>query len=93
MFNRQENNSDMEKSRSTSKSKAKAPAKKTTARAGKAPTATTASKAGRPRVKVVLPTEDEIRLKAQEIYSERMARGLAGSAEDDWLKAEQLLRN
>jgi len=39
------------------------------------------------------PSEEEIREKAQEIYYERMARGEYGTAEDDWLEAEESLRN
>lgn len=38
------------------------------------------------------PGEEEIREKAKEIYHERIARGEHGTAEDDWLKAEKLLR-
>jgi hypothetical protein len=36
--------------------------------------------------------EEEIRLKAIEIYNERIARGEEGDAEEDWLKAEKLLK-
>jgi uncharacterized protein YdbL (DUF1318 family) len=39
------------------------------------------------------PSEEEIRGKAREIYCERIARGEYGTAEGDWLKAEELLRN
>ena len=39
------------------------------------------------------PSEEEIREKAKEIYHERMARGEYGTAEDDWLQAEEFLRN
>jgi hypothetical protein len=35
--------------------------------------------------------EEEIRKKAREIYHERIARGEHGTAEEDWLKAEQFL--
>ena len=38
------------------------------------------------------PTEEEIREKAKEIYNERIARREHGTPEDDWLKAEQLLK-
>ena len=38
------------------------------------------------------PTEDQIRKKAEEIYHERIARGIYGTPEDDWHKAEQLLK-
>jgi hypothetical protein len=46
------------------------------------------------RVKTVksIPGVDEIRLKAQEIYNDRLVRGEQGTAEDDWLKAEKLLK-
>lgn len=40
-----------------------------------------------------MPTEDEIREKAREIYYERMARGEHGSPEGDWHEAEELLKN
>jgi len=39
-----------------------------------------------------VPTEDEIREKAREIYYERIARGEHGTAEDDWKEAEELLK-
>ena len=39
-----------------------------------------------------IPDENEIRIKAQEIYHERIFRGEQGTAEDDWLKAERLLK-
>jgi hypothetical protein len=38
------------------------------------------------------PTEDEIRRKAEEIYHERIAKGEYGTAEDDWHKAEKILK-
>ena len=38
------------------------------------------------------PGEEEIRVKAKEIYNERIARGEHGTPEHDWLKAEQLLK-
>jgi hypothetical protein len=38
------------------------------------------------------PREEEIREKAKEIYNDRIARGEHGSAENDWHKAEELLR-
>lgn len=40
----------------------------------------------------LVPGEDEIRLKASEIYNERIARGEEGNAVGDWLKAEKLLK-
>jgi hypothetical protein len=39
-----------------------------------------------------VPTEDEIREKAREIYYERIARGEHGTAEADWKEAEDLLK-
>jgi hypothetical protein len=39
-----------------------------------------------------VPTEDEIREKAREIYYERISRGEHGTAEDDWKEAEELLK-
>ncbi|MGC1390296.1 MAG: hypothetical protein WA816_04615 [Bacteroidales bacterium] len=39
-----------------------------------------------------VPTEDEIREKAREIYYERIARGEHGTPEDDWREAEELLK-
>ncbi|HYW95675.1 MAG TPA: hypothetical protein VE870_08815 [Bacteroidales bacterium] len=35
---------------------------------------------------------DDIRMKAEELYLERVARGEPGRAEDDWLKAEEQLK-
>jgi hypothetical protein len=37
------------------------------------------------------PNEEEIRVKAREIYFERIARGEHGTPEDDWREAEELL--
>ena len=39
-----------------------------------------------------IPTEDEIREKAREIYYERISRGEHGSPEADWREAEALLK-
>jgi hypothetical protein len=39
-----------------------------------------------------IPSEEEIRKKADEIYYERIARGEHGTPIDDWHKAEELLR-
>lgn len=56
--------------------------------------ATSAVKTPKPRktssVKYV-PSEEEIRLKAREIYFERISRGEHGTPEDDWREAEELL--
>jgi hypothetical protein len=37
--------------------------------------------------------EEEIRKKANEIYQQRISSGVNGTAEDDWHKAEELLRS
>lgn len=47
---------------------------------------------GRKVTAKLAPSEDEIRKKAEEIYHERIARGEYGTAQDDWHKAEQLLK-
>jgi hypothetical protein len=39
-----------------------------------------------------IPSDDEIREKAREIYYERISRGEHGTAESDWHEAEELLR-
>lgn len=39
-----------------------------------------------------VPSEEEIREKAREIYYERIARGEHGTAEADWREAEELLK-
>lgn len=39
-----------------------------------------------------MPTEDEIREKAREIYYERISRGEHGTPEADWHEAEELLK-
>jgi len=39
-----------------------------------------------------VPTEDEIREKAREIYYERISRGEHGTPESDWHEAEKLLK-
>jgi len=38
------------------------------------------------------PSEDQIRMKAEEIYTRRIASGEYGTAQDDWHKAEKILR-
>jgi len=38
------------------------------------------------------PSEEEIRIKAKEIYHERMIRGIHGTSIDDWNKATELLK-
>jgi hypothetical protein len=39
-----------------------------------------------------VPTEDEIREKAMDIYNQRIDRGENGTEEDDWHKAEEYFR-
>jgi RAB protein geranylgeranyltransferase component A len=39
-----------------------------------------------------VPSEEEIREKAREIYYERISRGEKGTPEGDWKEAEELLR-
>ncbi|HBE40890.1 MAG TPA: hypothetical protein DDW27_06730 [Bacteroidales bacterium] len=54
---------------------------------------TTAAKAVKKAVKkAVSPREDEIRAKAEELYRERIAKNLPGTQENDWLRAEKILR-
>ena len=57
--------------------------------------ATSAVRTSKPKktssVKYV-PNEEEIRLKASEIYFERISRGEHGTPESDWREAEELLK-
>jgi hypothetical protein len=39
-----------------------------------------------------LPTEEEIREKAMEIYHRRIESGVHGTAEQDWMEAEKYFR-
>ena len=41
---------------------------------------------------VATPSEENIRAKAEELYRERMAKNIHGTAKEDWLKAEQILK-
>jgi len=75
----------MERSKSSSKPKAKSTGTKTVAASRSVKSAKVS--AGRSH-----PAEEEIRKKAQELYNERVFRGEHGSAEDDWLNAERLLK-
>ena len=43
-------------------------------------------------VKTISLSEEKIRDKAKEIYKERIERGEQGTAVDDWLKAEELMK-
>lgn len=38
------------------------------------------------------PTDHEIRVKAEELYKERIAKNIPGTPETDWLKAEKILK-
>ena len=68
--------------------------KKTTSATGgtKAKTTSKSKTASKPGSSAKAPTLEEIRKKAAEIYHDRISRGEHGSAEDDWLKAEQILK-
>jgi hypothetical protein len=57
-------------------------------------TATTAKTTGKKKVTPAkyVPTEEEIREKAREIYYERISRGEHGTPEADWHEAEELLK-
>ena len=37
-------------------------------------------------------SEDDIRKRAQEIYEERITKGIAGDSDTDWLQAEKELK-
>ena len=41
---------------------------------------------------IYVPSEEEIREKAREIYYERISRGEHGTAETDWHEAEEILK-
>jgi hypothetical protein len=73
-----------------SKSKSKA---KTTSKSKKPAATSNAGKTRKVTAVKSLPGENDIRLKAQEIYNERIFRGEPGTPEQDWLKAEELLTN
>jgi len=38
------------------------------------------------------PMELEIRVKAEELYRERIAKNIPGTQESDWLKAEKIIK-
>ncbi len=58
--------------------------------AGKIPTE---KKRGSKTLKITAgPTELEIRVKAEELYRERIAKNIPGTQESDWLKAEKILK-
>ncbi|MGC9471889.1 MAG: hypothetical protein ACP5D1_10120 [Bacteroidales bacterium] len=67
---------------------------KTTGReAKKSPTAKKTGQQPRAVARKPAPTEEEIRRKAEEIYHDRVAKGIYGTAEDDWHQAEKQLKN
>lgn len=68
----------------TSKEKTAAKTKKSTAAKKPVRSKKTAVKS--------MPTEEDIREKAREIYYERISRGEHGTAESDWREAEEILR-
>ncbi len=70
----------------TAKTKTVSPPKKTTSKGKTSSTSKTSP--GK-----YVPSEDEIREKAREIYFERIARGEHGTPEGDWHEAEELLQN
>lgn len=72
-----------------SKSKSKA---KTTVKTAKSAAAPKASATKSTKAVKSMPDEEAIRAKAQEIYNERIFRGEHGTPEEDWLKAEGLLK-
>jgi hypothetical protein len=65
---------------------------KTTSKTKKAVTDTKTVREKKSKSAASLPGEHDIRIKAQEIYNDRIFRGEHGTAEEDWLKAEQLLK-
>lgn len=65
---------------------------KTTSKSKKTVTASKTGKVRQAKTASSLPGENDIRLKAQEIYNDRIFRGEHGTAEDDWIKAERLLK-
>ncbi len=73
----------MEKSKSKSK---------TTVKARKPAASAKASATKKATAKSIL-NEDDIRAKAQEIYNDRISKGVSGTPDEDWLKAEQQLKS
>ncbi len=45
------------------------------------------------RIERAMPSEEEIREKARDIYEQRIERGEAGTPEKDWFDAEAYLRD
>jgi len=67
-------------------------AAKTVKKTGNSKKPLKSKKAGEVTLKKQMPGEEEIREKAKEIYHQRIARGEEGTAENDWLKAEEYLK-
>ena len=65
---------------------------KSTSTAKKSPAAVKTTKTKKSAVTKTEPTEEQIRMKAQELYDQRIHSGVHGTASDDWHKAEKLLR-
>jgi hypothetical protein len=65
---------------------------KTTSKNKKTVTTPKTGKVKKAKSESSIPGEIDIRIKAQEIYNDRIFRGEHGTAEDDWLKAERLLK-
>ena len=65
--------------------------KKTVSQPKKATSAGKTTKAKKASPVKYVPSEEEIREKAREIYFERIARGEHGTPESDWREAEELL--
>jgi hypothetical protein len=76
----------------TTKAKTASKPKKTT-KAGKAVKKKEVTTRKKVSAVSYIPTEDEIRQKANEVYLQRMAHGEVGTAMDDWNKAIELLKN
>jgi hypothetical protein len=70
---------------------------KKASKAASKPKKTTEGKKPAKNVKVTvrgyIPSEEEIRNKAEEIYNNRIAAGEQGTATGDWLKAEEYLKS
>ena len=66
---------------------------KTTAKSKKDPESEDAVKKNNITTSNYEPGKEEIRIKAKEIYLERLARNEQGTSEDDWHKAERLLKS
>jgi hypothetical protein len=76
----------------TTKAKTTSKPKKTT-KTGKAVKKKEVTTRKRVSAVAYVPTEDEIRQKANEVYYQRITRGEGGSPLDDWNKAIELLKD